>query len=61
MQRADTCIECKKYVRVCPTDEAKRDDRKEECYLCGRCLEVCPVAGALRYTRRKRTITSQGK
>ncbi len=61
VQRSDACIECKKCVRVCPTDEAKRDDRKEECYLCGRCLEVCPVAGALRYTRRKRTITNQGK
>jgi polyferredoxin len=61
LQRTDACIECKKCLTVCPTDEAKRDDRKAECYLCGRCKDVCPVAGALRYTRRQRTITSQGK
>jgi polyferredoxin len=51
IQRTDACIECKKCETACPTDEAKRDDRKMECYLCGRCTDVCPVSGALIYKR----------
>jgi polyferredoxin len=51
LQRTDACIECKKCETACPTDEAKRDDRKAECYLCGRCTDVCPATNALRYKR----------
>lgn len=52
LQRTEACIECKKCEKVCPVDEAKRDDRKAECYLCGRCTDICPASGALRYKRR---------
>ncbi|WFN34458.1 4Fe-4S binding protein [Methanogenium sp. S4BF] len=50
-RRTDTCIQCGRCERACPTDEAKVGDRKSECYMCGRCVEVCPVAGALVYRR----------
>lgn len=52
-RRTDKCIECGKCEKVCPVDEAKRDDNKSECYMCGRCMEVCPVSGALVYSRKK--------
>lgn len=48
IRRTGECIECGKCERVCPTNEAKRDDLKGECYLCMRCIEACPE-GALRY------------
>jgi len=51
LQRTDACIDCKKCEKVCPTDEAKREDAKAECYLCGRCMDVCPMEGALTYRR----------
>jgi ferredoxin-type protein NapH len=48
--RIETCIECGKCEKACPTDEAKRTDLKSECYLCHRCIDVCPVEGkALKY------------
>lgn len=50
LRRNDACIECGKCERVCPTDEAKRGDLKQECYLCDRCREVCP-ANAIAYRR----------
>ncbi|MGV8079962.1 MAG: 4Fe-4S binding protein [Syntrophales bacterium] len=47
-----TCINCKKCVRVCPTDAAKGIYEgkaiKVDCFSCGRCLEACPN-GSLRY------------
>lgn len=49
--RNDTCIECGKCERICPTDEAKQGDLKQECYLCDRCREICPV-DAIAYRRR---------
>jgi polyferredoxin len=52
IHRTTACIDCKKCEKVCPTDEAKREDGKAECYLCGRCTDVCPVTGALVYNRR---------
>lgn len=51
LQRTDACIDCKKCEKACPTDEAKRDDKKAECYLCGRCTDICPAEGALKYRR----------
>lgn len=50
-RRTDTCIQCGRCERACPTNEAKVGDRKSECYMCGRCVEVCPVEGALVYRR----------
>lgn len=52
LQRTDACIDCKCCERICPVNEAKRNDRKAECYLCGRCTDVCPTPGALQYRRR---------
>jgi len=54
IQRTDACISCGKCERTCPTNEAKRTDRKGECYLCHRCMDVCPVEGALVYQRVKK-------
>jgi ferredoxin-type protein NapH len=51
LRRTEACINCKKCENVCPTDEAKREDKKGECYLCGRCTDVCPEEGALVYTK----------
>lgn len=51
VRRTSACINCRKCEKVCPVDEAKRDDMKAECYLCGRCMEVCPTEGAERYER----------
>jgi polyferredoxin len=53
IRRTDACIECRKCERVCPTNEAKAEDRKSECYLCRRCIEVCPKDGALVYGRKE--------
>lgn len=59
LQRTDVCINCKKCEKVCPADEAKREDAKAECYLCGRCTEVCPVEGALRYSGPHKTTMNE--
>ncbi|MFO8133342.1 MAG: 4Fe-4S binding protein [Thermoplasmatota archaeon] len=56
LRRNDACIECGTCEKICPTDEAKRGDLKQECYLCDRCREVCPV-DAIAYRRR----TDNGK
>jgi polyferredoxin len=52
LRRTDTCINCRKCERNCPTLTAGTNDSKRECYLCGRCTGVCPVGTALRYQRR---------
>jgi ferredoxin-type protein NapH len=51
LRRTEACITCKKCEKVCPVDEAGKDDLKAECYLCGRCVNVCPAKGAIRYGR----------
>jgi ferredoxin-type protein NapH len=52
IRRTETCTECGKCERACPTDEAKPGDWKGECYLCGRCIEACPTLKSLQYRRR---------
>ena len=48
----NTCIECGKCVRACPTEAAKGiyegASVKADCFSCGRCLSSCPN-GSLRY------------
>lgn len=51
LRRNENCINCKKCIEVCPTNEVGWTDRKQECYMCYRCKEVCPVDG-MEYTRR---------
>jgi len=41
--RNDNCIECGKCEAACPTNEAGRNDSKQECYLCHRCVLACPT------------------
>lgn len=51
LRRTETCINCGKCEKACPTLTAGTHDSKRECYLCGRCTGVCPVGTALRYQR----------
>lgn len=44
-RRNPQCIDCKKCENICPTNEAAREDKKQECYLCYRCKDICPVHG----------------
>lgn len=48
----ETCINCGKCVRACPTNAAKDiyegKTIKVDCFSCSRCLEVCPN-GSLQY------------
>jgi len=48
LQRNANCVDCKKCEIICPTNEAGRNDLKQECYLCNRCKDVCPV-DAIKY------------
>ena len=51
LKRNENCINCKKCIEACPTNEVGWTDLKQECYMCYRCKEVCPVNG-MEYTRR---------
>ena len=51
LRRNENCINCKKCIEACPTNEVGWTDLKQECYMCYRCKEVCPVDG-MEYTRR---------
>jgi len=52
LQRNANCVDCKKCEIICPTNEAGRNDLKQECYLCNRCKDVCSVE-AIEYVRYK--------
>lgn len=43
-RKCDTCIECKRCNKLCPTGAVNMSD-KGECYYCGRCLETCKNEG----------------
>jgi ferredoxin-type protein NapH len=43
LHRNEKCTECQMCEKICPTNEAKRGDKKGECYLCNRCVQICPV------------------
>jgi len=51
LERTDTCKDCKRCEKVCPTHMAGRDDDKSECYLCMRCVRICKFKG-LEYRRK---------
>jgi len=51
LKRNENCINCKKCIEACPTNEVGWTDLKQECYMCYRCKEICPVDG-MEYTRR---------
>ena len=51
LRRNETCINCGKCEKTCPSLTAGAHDSKRECYLCGRCTGVCPVGTALTYQR----------
>jgi len=59
----ETCINCGKCVRACPTNAAKDiyegKTIKVDCFSCSRCLEVCPK-GSLQY-RTWRGVQEGGK
>jgi len=41
-RRTKDCNECGLCEKICPTQEASADSKKNECYYCNRCIEVCP-------------------
>jgi len=41
-RRTKDCNECGLCEKICPTQEAFADSKKNECYYCNRCIEVCP-------------------
>ena len=43
LRQSDSCTDCKRCERVCPTNEAGRANLKMECYMCYRCREACKV------------------
>ena len=43
LKRNANCVDCKKCEVICPTNEAGRNDLKQECFMCNRCKDVCPV------------------
>ena len=45
LRRNDSCQDCGKCEKVCPTNEAGAGASKQECYLCLRCVEVCKLNG----------------
>lgn len=45
LRRNDSCQDCGKCEKVCPTNEAGAGDSKQECYLCLRCVESCKLNG----------------
>jgi polyferredoxin len=49
---SETCIDCGKCVRACPTNAAKGvyegKKIKADCFSCSRCLEACPN-GSIQY------------
>lgn len=53
--QTDTCVDCGKCEKACPTSEAGRTDLKQECYLCNRCKEICPK-NAIVYGRKRRSV-----
>ena len=52
IRRTETCINCRKCEKTCPTNTAGKLDSKGECYLCGRCIDICPANGSMKYNRR---------
>jgi len=51
LRRSDTCIDCSRCDKVCPTSEAGREDSKRECYMCNRCKEAC-ASSSIEYRRK---------
>lgn len=50
LNRTESCSDCKRCERNCPTGASKVRS-KRECYYCGKCTDICHGDAGIRYSR----------